>query len=264
MIESPLATSHHFYLVFFDTFKDVPLSSLLSLFDAPKDHEKISLLENKKDFVLHFQLELKKAYGIESVLLANRNKKTGGFWYDFYLGKSYESGTTYYYICYPYALLGKYIENAFIDKKVKRVFLKPQVKDVLSYMKKRQTKNRPKIDLHNLQTDIVKYSARVTEESNANRINIIGANPLDSRVFDILNKDDEIQIEPISLKIKCVKEEIGKIEISFDKLGNCRFWLTKDTEEKFSLIPYLLKFYLSIGAIDKSSFISSYSLLEDE
>jgi len=268
MIESSIASNHYYYVFFFAAPKIKTLSSIPDLFDFEADHKIISSDKNRQWEFCHFQLELDKMYGSEAVLVMNKSKKKENYyWYDFYVGKIELEGKKYYYTCYPYSKLGKFLERSLREKSIQPVFYKPDLQGVLDYMKTRNNTGLSVIENAGFSADIVRYSGEVTEdETQANRVNIIGANPLKSKTYEILSRpENEIGIVTISLKLKCKQEKIGDIELSFDRLGNYRFWLRKFAQDtSIPVIPYAFKFLMEIAPLESSNFISQNTLLENE
>ena len=264
-----LSSNHHYYVFFFESSKIKSLSAIPKLFDVRSDFKIIPIGKNKNLEFCHLQLELNKVYGSESVLQLNmsQTKKDGPFyWYDFYIGKIDISDKRYFFICYPYNKLGKFLENSFHAKSVQTTFYKPELEKVLDYMRSRNTKGLSKIEKQGFIADITRYSAEVKENDNtANRVNIIGENPLKSKTFDILNSADGITVETVSLKLRCKQLEIGEVELSFDRLGNYRFWLRRNSQNaNVPVIPYAFKFLMEIAPLKATNFISSNTLLENE
>jgi hypothetical protein len=211
------------------------------------------------------QLALNRPYGTDSVTqkIEEENKSTI-YLYDLYLGEVKSDRRSYFYLSYPYARLGKILDESFKGKILKTI-IKPVVPTVLHYMQNRGVIGLTKIEHDRLNIDITKYSAEITEEANANRINISGKNPLNSHVYDILNKDPQVFLKPISLKLKCIIDEVGMIELAFDKLGNMKFWLRQNGQQNIlSILPTTLEFFSEIKALKGSPYINSLSLLEDE
>ena len=105
---------------------------------------------------------------------------------------------------------------------------------------------------------------------NANKFQIAGSNPLQSKLFDILNTEENkksISIETASMKLKCTLFEphlqdinpifykSGSIEILFDRFGNYRFWFpTVNTIKNYSftlkMIPLVLRYFHEIDGFE--------------
>lgn len=269
MIDSVIASNHHFYVLFFESQKIKTLSSISSIFNNRSQYEIISIKKNRNLDFCHLQLELNKLYGTENVLKLNlsKNKKGGPFyWYDFYIGKIDLNEIRYFYICYPYNRLGKFLENCFHSKSIQTTFYKPKLEKVLAYMQDRSHIGISLMEKNGFNGDITRYSAVVSEaEDKANKINIIGQNPLKSKTFEILNAAEGISIETIALKLKCLQLDIGEIDLSFDRLGNYRFWLKRKAQgSSIPTIPFAFKFLMEIAPLESSEFISSNTLLENE
>jgi hypothetical protein len=269
MIESTISSNHHYYLFFFESSKLKTLSSVTSIFGNNNSYEIISFGKNKEMEFCHLQLEIDKLFGSESVMALNISKtKKGGpfYWYDFYIGKIDLNEKKFFFICYPYNRLGRYLVDIFHSKSVQTIFYKPKLEDVLDYMKNRNNKGLSQVEKSGFNADITKYSARITEDDNrANRINIIGENPLKSKTFEILSSEKDIGIETISLKLRCSQVNVGDIELSFDSIGNYRFWLKKYAQKtSIPVIPFGFKFLMEIAPLQQSDFISINTFLENE
>jgi hypothetical protein len=269
MITSSIASSHYYYIVYLqsDQFKNA--SDIVNCFDVKKEQEVESFPQNNIAYqYIHLQIELPKSYGAESILFNNKGQLKNGvqfYWYDLYIGEIELDGLTSHYICYPYTKLSTYIDDCFAKKGIKKRILKPDVNIVLAYMKDIAENKRQQISIANLNVEITKYSAEIKEEVNANKINIFGTNPLKSRVFKVLSSDSDIVIAPMSLKLLCTLLQVGVIELSFDRLGNFRFWLKKSgQQDALSVLPKSMEFFNLISALVYSSYINSYTLLEDE
>jgi hypothetical protein len=268
MIDSIIASNHHYYVLFFESEKIKTLSSIGKLFDVRNDFQITTVGKNKDLEFCHMQLEIEKRYGSEAVLLFNLSrKKTGSFyWYDFYIGKIDISGMRYFFVCYPYNRLGKFLQDSFQNKSIQTTFYRPELETILEYIRGRNVKGLSKIEKQGFVADITKYSAEVKErDDKANRINISGENPLKSKTFDILRSADEISVETVSLKLRCKQLEIGEVELSFDRLGNYRFWLKRNAQKvNVPVIPFAFKFLMEIAPLQQTNFISTNTLLESE
>lgn len=268
MVDSIISSHHHFYVFFVSSPKLRSLKGLAELFDFPSSFEIKSFNKKKELSYCHLQLGLPKAYGNELLFEANKKKLKNGdtiFWHDFYLGRFTISNNEYYYICYPYNKLGKLLENCLHEKNVFTNFYKPNVEEVLTYMKKRKNNRNTEPEKEGLYVEITKFTAQVEEEGNANKINLIGNNPLNSRAFDVLKTDLGISIETVSLKLNCNLDQVGNVDLSFDRLGNYRFWLRRDSQEiTLPVIPSAFRFLMQITPLKTSSFVSKNTLLEND
>jgi len=268
MIKSIISSSHHYYLAFWESAQLRSVSKILGIFPTnPSQEQLITNSKNNSDIIYHVQEEIATLYGSEILLNANKSKERKGdtyYWYDFYYGLV-DPERKIYFICYPYNKLSRFIETNFNMQSVKPSFYKANVITVLEHMRNRGKKNISQAEKEGFEIDITKYTAEVKEEANANKVNLIGANPLNSRIFDVLNDDKSITIEATALKLKCHKEKIGEFELSFDRLGNFRFWLKKDCQlTSLPMIRYVYRFFSDINSLNKSSFLSAHTLLEDE
>lgn len=273
MINSGISSNHHYYVFFFELTNMSSLSNIASIFDCESDFEIFKVDSSSELDFCHLQLELDKIYGSEAVLLLNKNPKKKNpkdkfyYWYDFYIGSLYLDNKKIYYVCYPYSGLGKFLTTSFQAKSIKTVFFKPQLALVLEYMAHRNISGISIAEKNGFTADITKYAAQVKDDENkANKVTILGENPLKSKTFEILNRKDQgISIETVSLKLSCKQENVGEIELSFDKLGNYRFWLKKNAQEiTIPSIPFAFKFLMEVAPLERSTFISSNTLLENE
>jgi len=265
MISSALSSSHFYYLVFLESDQIKSIQDIFAIFKGNQQKERINSGKNETSFY-HLQIEIGKALGSESVLSLNSSRSQDGisyFWYDFYIGEILNAKNQFI-ICYPYIKLGKYLDDRLNDAKIKRKILKPSVEKVLEYMKENEIdKNTTKAENQGLVVEITKYSAAVKDDS-ISRVNIAGSNPLSSRVYELLSNDDRIGIEPLSLKLNCSKDA-ENLDLSFDKLGNLRFWIKRDSEHNLNIVLNASHEYFGeISAFEESSYISKLTLLEDE
>lgn len=269
MIESVIASNHHYYVFFFQSAKIKNFKLIAQIFDVVSDFEIITFDKNKEMEICHLQLELDKSYGSESVLELNQSKTKKGssfYWYDFYIGKIKLNEKEYFLICYPYSKLGKFLEKCFNLKSIQTTFYKPDLEKILDYMRHRNNKGLSSVEQNGFIADITRYSAQVKEDQDmANKINIIGENPLKSKTFEILNSGEGITMETVSLKLRCKQLEVGDVELSFDRLGNYRFWLKRNAQKSsLPTIPFAFKFLMEIAPLQASNFISTNTFLENE
>lgn len=268
MIESIIASSHHYYVVFVESTQVKTLASLMKIFDSDPTFEYIKMDAPKQELPIHLQLEIDECYGSESLLQINKSRTRKGtttYWYDFYIGKVPNQKNPIFYICYPYSRVARFLESSFDSNNISRHFYKPKVNKVLEFMKSRGTKDLLGLEKQGFELDITKYTAEIKDEANANKVNLIGDNPLDSRIFQLLENDKSITIEATALKLKCKNINIGELEMSFDRLGNYRFWLKRDLQKKsVPIISFLFQFFAEIDSLEQSRFISTRTLLEDE
>jgi len=264
MINSIISSSHHYYLAFFESTQLKSINKIVDLF--PVNPKSISLNPGSEGFS-HLQEEIGSLYGSEILLAKNKGRDRKGiphYWYDFYYG-FVDQERKIYFICYPYSKLSRFLERGFDEKALKPNFFKANVEKVLEHMRNRGKKTISRIERQGFEIDITKYTAEVKEEANANKVSLVGANPLNSRIFDVLNDDKSITIEATALKIKCRKDKIGEIELAFDRLGNFRFWLKKNSQEvTLPMIKFVFQFFSEISSLDKTQFLSRHTFLEDE
>lgn len=267
MVKSLISSSHHYYLTFCEISQFRSLTKVQDIF--PINPKSVSLNNAKiaSESFYHLQEEIAGLYGSEVVLSANKSKERKGalhYWYDFYIGYA-DPDRRIVFICYPYTKLSRFLESNFRRLSLKPVFYKASVLKVLDHMRNKGKRNLSRAERDGFEIDITKYTAEVKEEANANKVSLIGANPLNSRIFDVLNEDKSISIEATALKLKCFKAGIGEMELSFDRLGNFRFWLKRDAQmSTLPMIKSIFQFFTEISCLEKGQFLSSYSLLEDE
>lgn len=264
MKESVIASSHHFYVTFFDSPDIKSVSSLINLFTDKMNIEPV-VQKNKNQ--LHIQLLINERYGNERVLIGNQVKRGEKiyYWYDFYIGKLDTEEKKIFFICYPYNRMKHYLEDIFFENEITNVYHKPVVKTVLEYMKESDRSEATRLD-EGFSAQITKYTAQIKNSLESNRVNIIGQNPLNSKVFEILNKKGlGLTIKTTSLKLRCDKLDVGHIDLAFDRLGNFRFWIRRDAADiAIPMIPFAFDFFKNIDAIIEDEFISSQTLLEDD
>ena len=267
MIDSVIASNHHFYILFLESTKIKNLVGLVKFFGEKSDYK---LYKSKGNEFCHLQLELDKAYGSEVLLQMNISKdkkSTPKYWYDFYLGKVDLNGKNCFYICYPYMKLAKYLDQCFFSKSLNTIYYKPNMSEIINYFKNRDINGLSIIETNGVNTDITKYSAEVTESDvlkSKTRVNIAGENPLESTVYGLISQSESVNIETTSMKLRCQEVEYGEFELSFDRLGNYRFWLKKNMQN--SVIPIIqisFKFLMDIAPMQGDNLISSNTLLEN-
>ncbi|MXV16499.1 hypothetical protein [Hufsiella ginkgonis] len=214
--------------------------------------------------LLHVQVKLSRLLGSESLLSkfnkVSQNDEPDSFWYDMYIGHIKARRGPLVFVCYPYITLSTYIDRDIIGANAVRRYIKPEVESVLNHLK-----YNPNDRYNGLKVEISKYSAAVKDDT-ANKINILGNSPLKSRVYNLLSSDNQISIEPLSLKLNCeLPEENRVLELSFDKLGNLRFWLKRNrTADIGDILARAVTFFEESNSLYESSFINKKSLLEDE
>lgn len=270
---SSIASFHHYYVLFLSNPKITSIGSLIKYLSVKKKN--IELLCSDESFgeIYHIQLEidvLNSSYGSVNVMESNRvHKNKDIFAYDMYVGTFDLESKKKYFLAYPYKGLEKYLKINYPIIFKTCVFDKPLVETVLNYIKERPYKSNDKESNinKNIEVDIIKYSAEIKEGliKNAKKMSLIGENPVNSKVYDILNNSMDVTIKPLSLKLKCVNEMIGDIELLFDKHGNYRFWIPKNMEsERTSMLPSVLTFLNSIKALKQNSYMTSHSAIDDK
>lgn len=264
LFDSRLASSHHYYIVFFEAKEVASINEIYKLFSVTKKKEDADLEVPELQFT-HIQLELPGAYGSPLVLAGNMSRKIDNvqhYWYDFYLGAFMVKRKQVFFISYPYVRLGKYIESCLSSNRIRRTLYKPDISRVMEFMKIHE--GNYYYEAEKLKADIKKYTAKVIDDKT-NKIHISGGNPLNSDVFKILSKAKSIKIQPTSLKMNCLIKSRGEIDLSFDKLGNYRFWIPYNKElNSFSTIPSIYKFFVNEQLMLEDTFFNTYTLLEDD
>ncbi|MCO5949098.1 hypothetical protein [Mucilaginibacter flavidus] len=269
MKSSILDSSHHFYILCFESQQIKNVDQIIDLIDDSK--ESAPIITSSNQFV-HLQVEIEKAYGSESLLEVNLHLDKDGkklYTYDFYLGIQIINGKPLYFICYLYSKLGKYIDDCFAKRGIIKTVYKAKINALLQYMNQRIEKGYEAEEKEGLLISITRYAADVKEESNANKINIIGKNPLQSKIFDVLNNTEGITIEPVSLKLKCTETSsegiTNSLPLAIDRLGNFRFWLYRNGQSNIiPLIQPTLQFFSEINALEDSTFVNTRTMLEED
>jgi hypothetical protein len=270
MKDSIISSNHHYYVFFFQSTKIKNLSAIPILFDNKLGFEVVKFKKNRELDFIHLQIEINNCYGSPLLLglnITRKNKSEGNFYcYDLYIGKIEIEGQIYFYICYPYNRLGKYLEKNFHGKSVQTIFYKPGLEKVLEYMQQRSNKGLSRMEKSGFNANIVRYSAKVKDDqSAANKVSIVGENPLKSITYEILKADDRIKIETRTLKLRCKQMDLGELEFSFDRLGNYRFWLkVSEFDSNVPMVPFAFKFLMEVAPLEKSNFISTNTLLEND
>lgn len=236
----------------------------MSFFPYKPEKANIEGLEGTS--ILHIQIEIEGAYGNEVLLRPNKSlKRKGCYWYDLYVGQI-TSLNNVYFICYPYSKLSKYLEEILKKKSPFPVFHKTNVNKVLEYMRQKNSKPPLRLKKEGFEPEITKYTAEVKESADADRVNLMGSNPLNSTIFEVLNNNENISIEATALKVKCdIKKVNWNMELSFDRLGNYRFWLKRDLQAStLPMINYVYRFFSEISSIEKNNYLSIHTFLENE
>ncbi len=263
MKDSVISSSHHYYVIFFDAHKINSINDIVHAISDPVESEEI-VVKNRK--YRHIQVLIDRRYGSENALIGNMKRKGDSvyYWYDMYIGKTEIEGKKIFFVAYPYFKLRNYLEGIFADASLKPNYFKAKLKEVMEYMKG-EDRAASKNPTEGFDAEIIKYSAAIKDSENASKINLSGINPLNSRAFDILNQDSKITVSTTSLKLRCSKLGIGSLEISFDKLGNYRFWIKRDSANvAVPMVPYAFNFFKDINALLEDGYIGNQTLLEDE
>ena len=117
-------------------------------------------------------------------------------------------------------------------------------------------------DQGSLKADIIQYGAEIVADGTI--ISLSGKNPLQSSVYRKLENMEELNIEPVKLKLQCLRPEIGEIHLAFDRLGNYRFWIGNDAKlTPVGLLPDAFRVFEEAKALKTESFINNYSMLEN-
>lgn len=265
MINSAISSSHHFYVVFIESNKMTSLDRLASAFPKNSLREVIKIGGSQKNGVTHIQAELNRICGSETLLSRNRsNTSSTSYYYDFYLGVADAESRTFF-VCYPYSSVVEEVDRWITDLFKDREFNRANVHDTLTYMKERKTTKRTQVENDGFNFEIVKYSAEVKEEANADRVSLVGSRPLESRIFDVLMKDKRISIETTSLKLSCKRQDGQELELAFDRLGNFRFWMKREQQVMtLSILQHMYRFLAETKVLHKTSVIKSKTLLDEE
>lgn len=263
IFHSGLTSLHHYYVVFFEAKELTSPLEIFKLFHVSKNKE-TNPTKDGSGSVLHFQLELPKAFGSLSILSTNKATEIDNvqnYWYDFYAGEIIISKRKFFYISYPYVKLGKYIESHLSSNRIRRVLYKPQMTSVMDFMKLHDGQYVHK----SFKADIIKYTASIMEDNNANKINILGRNPLKSSVYKLLSEAQNIAFETTSLKMQCFDKDTGSLELAFDRLGNYRFWVGYEKDiEVYSTLPSVFRFLYRENLLEEDTFFNSFTLLEGD
>nr|WP_321406239.1 hypothetical protein [uncultured Carboxylicivirga sp.] len=266
MNNSVIASNHHFYLVLFELNELSTCEELLNAIQI----ENYTLLENEnekltKNKIFHFQKKFKGALGSIDLLIGNKmdkepNPDKAYYLYDLYCGKTNvifaSDKKDCFFICFPYKALQSIIfdRNTFKNS----IFYIPSVPVMLKHFQ-----NGKMAPIQNeIDSSIIKYSADIVDEANADNVSIIGKDPLNSSIFKLMIESDEIDIEVSSLKLNCTwKEDYNySFNLLFDRLGNYRFWIPKNKQK--STLPMLEKtftLFSEINGIEQTERLSKYT-----
>lgn len=264
MIKSLISSAHHYYVIFFEAERFKTINEILSVFPGKKKSKEISYKSRK---YLHAQVLIEKRYGSENAISGNQyinSEEQISYWYDFYIGKMEVDERRVFFISFPYFKMRKFLERVFKDKNITPRFYKPQLVRVLEYMhgEKRSAVYDTK---EGFTAEIIKYSASISDFENKSRMSLIGDNPLESRAYKILNSDSQLTVVTTSLKLRCTKLGLGDLEMSFDKLGNYRYWIKRNAEESATpIVPYAFDFFKKLDAFEINEYIGNQTLLENE
>ncbi len=259
MIDSTIASLHHYYVVFVKGENIRSLQTLVSLF--PKDSRQESIKVPGRRSFIHIQCEIKRRYGSQAILELNKSKiedNSQYYWYDFYVGAVEDGQDKVFYICYPYLKLGGYIDKMLKNSTLKMLIFKPVLSLVLKYMKD----NKGSVVKGTILAEIIKYGAQINDEGTI--ISISGRNPLQSSVYRELEGIKKLNIEPVKLKLKCTNTAVGDIEVSFDRLGNYRYWIGAYNESSTTaMLPDVFNFFKAAKALNEETYINQFSMLEN-
>ena len=268
---SKIESNHHYYVFFFTSSEVSGVDDLVKILNVKKSNH-ISLPNFSQEIgdIRHVQIEIDDSLGSPNVLETHKTRAVNGkqyYAYDLYLGSFLLGNQTKLFIAYPYKSIDKYFRKNFPVIFSDSVFYKPDVNVVLDYIRNRPFKEGVGISYKKLSVDIIKYTAEINERilDNAKKMNLIGENPINSRVFEILINSDEVSINPLSLKLRCRHIDIGQIEVIFDRYGNYRFWIPKNEAlEKVSMLSVMIHFFKEINALYESEYITSHNATTDD
>lgn len=275
MVDSSISSSHYYYIALFDNTV-VSKADLVNLYNSK--NSKRSIVGGQE--IIHTQKIYSYSRSLGSLdLLTKRSNKDEGtdsdFWYDYYIGEVLLKGKKLLFVCFPYKKMQTWLVKNPLFKNA--LYYVPHVPRILERME--EQKGQEKIG--EIKNEITKYTALVKETKKAERIHILGRNPLDSSIYESIKGISGIKVRASSLKLKCSHDKKGQIEVSFDKYGNFRFWLPRersqeelveldlqetDTEyvQALNMIPTLYKTFDSLKFLDTTNKLSTYNTLEEE
>lgn len=263
MKKSVIESSHHFYVTFFNDSKLKSYRDVVAIFSSDIETEQF---KNGKEIFIHAQILLERRYGSENALIGNQEQIKGKLFYryDLYIGKIDIDDKRVFFIAYPYFKLRDFLNKLFVEKQIQPKYYKLDLNLVMDYMKGKE-RTFANDTVLGWKAEIIKYTAGIKDSREASKINLSGENPLNSRAFEILNNDDELVVTTNSLKLRCIKDGVGTLELSFDKLSNYRFWIKNSGEmQTVPVVPYAFAFFNNVNALLESSSIANLTMLEDE
>ena len=214
----------------------------------------------------HVQVLINRRYGAENAIGGNAVKKGEEtfYWYDLYVGKIDSEGRRIFFVSFPYFKLRRYFEKLFKGANIIPNYYKPQLVKVLDYMKS-DNRGATYDSKEKFSAEIIKYTAAILDSDNASKISLTGDSPLDSRAYAILSNDEKLKVNTTSLKLRCTKVDLGQLEISFDRLGNYRYWIKwKAANNTVPIVPYAFEFFKRLKALHVDEYIGNQTLLENE
>lgn len=261
-----LDSRHFFYVAFFEAPKIKSLNSLIEIFGKNKKAETFDFRAGD-DNAIRLAVPLELAYGEDSVMEASRITIRGKeyYLYNFYMTRQVVDRKTIYSISFPYKALSNYIEERFFENDIERVYHVPVVENILDHIRYRGENGLSRKEKQGYLFDIIKYSARVKESATAKKVSLAGESPLNSTIYDVLSRDTRFKIIPLAMKLKSVYSKIGEFELSFDKLGNYRFWLRRDAQPvALPMLTHTFEYLWETGSVGTSEIMASKSYLEDD
>lgn len=285
MIDSAISTQHHFWILVFKTHSQTTINKLVDSFSESTEYCEM-IFKNKRSINFHCQRKIKisnkREVGMGEFLLKNKTEDPSEFWYDFYIGEFDLDKTKLNYLCYPYKALERKIKLTIAPWAFGTAsYYVPQIEEILSQMQTKKGSDRFTYIPKNLlfTTDIVKYVANVSDRDvvgSADKVQITGKNPLESKVFkELYKRPNEFGISTSSLKLRCKLHKIpdennkstldGEIGLLFDHLGNYRFWIPIETKyfnksKTLKMINLVINFFNEINGLSIEDETSS---LED-
>lgn len=274
MINSSIASSHYYYIMLFKNHS-LKSNDLMTLFGDEKHKRQIvgdaKITHTQKVYEYRSKLGSLSLLGKKENQVEDKNE----FWYDYYLGSMTLGEDDLFFISFPYKTMQERITK--LPQFKKSLYYVPHVPKILERMEEKQGKEI----VGEVKNEITKYTALVKETKKAERIHILGQNPLDSSIYQKIKAIDGVKVRASSLKLKCTHESLGHIEVTFDKYGNFRFWLPRETAEEeilkrglklaeteyvqaLNMIPVLYQTFYDLGFLDTTEELSSYNTLEDE
>jgi hypothetical protein len=264
MNNSSISSAHHYYLVFTKPEVNYTLNEVYNEF-CDKGFSEL-ILKSPEAEIYHVQKRYNSKFGSSILLFSNKDIENPNLvWYDFYIGMLKHGSDQVYFICYPYKNIQKEVlKSNFLSN---TLFYLPNVENVLNYFKHRSNQENlaPTDKEDDFISEIVKYTAELKDDANADRINIIGNNPLNSSIYKFIEANSSISIKHSSMKLKCIRLALGSIDLLFDRHGNFRFWIPKNTiEQTLVMISSVFTFFSEIDAFNLGRELSSYSTIDKE